>query len=66
MTTSTIRSKRAIRAFTLVEVMIASSLGTMVLAGVMSTFLMLGRSGANIANYSEMERPGWAGGGRSR
>lgn len=55
MTISTIRSKRAIHAFTLVEVMIASSLGTMVLAGVMSTFLMLGRSGANIANYSEME-----------
>jgi Tfp pilus assembly protein PilW len=55
MTISTIRSKRAIRAFTLVEVMIAASLGTMVLAGVMSTFLMLGRSGANVANYSVME-----------
>ncbi len=54
MTTSTIRSKAA-RGFTLVEVMIAASLGTMVLAGVMSTFLMLGRSGANVANYSEME-----------
>lgn len=54
MTTSTIRSKGR-RGFTLVEVMIASSIGTMVLAGVMSTFLMLGRSGANVANYSVME-----------
>jgi prepilin-type N-terminal cleavage/methylation domain-containing protein len=54
MTTSTIRSKDR-RGFTLVEVMIAASLGTMVLAGVMSTFLMLGRSGANVANYSVME-----------
>ena len=54
MTTSTIRSKGR-RGFTLVEVMIAASLGTMVLAGVMSTFLMLGRSGANVANYSVME-----------
>lgn len=54
MTTSTIRFKGR-RGFTLVEVMIAASLGTMVLAGVMSTFLMLGRSGANVANYSVME-----------
>src|SRR3954469_18335908 len=54
MTTSTIRSKGS-RGFTLVEVMIAASIGTMVIAGVMSTFLMLGRSGANIANYSMME-----------
>lgn len=54
MTTSTIRSKGR-RGFTLVEVMIAASIGTMVLAGVMSTFLMLGRSGANVANYSVME-----------
>jgi Tfp pilus assembly protein PilW len=55
MTTSTIHSKAGRRAFTLVEVMIAASLGTMILAGIMSTFLMLGRSGANIANYSMME-----------
>ena len=54
MTTSTIRSKSQL-GFTLVEVMIGASIGTMILAGVMSTFLMLGRSGANVANYSTME-----------
>lgn len=54
MTTSTIRSKSRL-GFTLVEVMIGASLGTMILAGVMSTFLMLGRSGTNVANYSSME-----------
>ena len=54
MTTSTIQPKAAL-GFTLVEVMIGASLGTMILAGVMSTFLMLGRSGANVANYSMME-----------
>jgi prepilin-type N-terminal cleavage/methylation domain-containing protein len=43
------------RAFTLVEVMIAASISSLVLAGVMSSFLMLGRSGANVANYSVME-----------
>src|SRR5688572_23520838 len=55
MTTTTISFKRRCRAFTLVEVMVASTLGTIVLAGVLSTFLMLGRSGANVANYSMME-----------
>ena len=55
MTTISINFKRRCRAFTLVEVMIASTLGTIVLAGVLSTFLMLGRSGANVANYSMME-----------
>lgn len=35
--------------------MIAASLGAIVLAGVLTTFLMLGRSGANAANYSMME-----------
>jgi prepilin-type N-terminal cleavage/methylation domain-containing protein len=55
MTTSTIQSNRQRRGFTLVEVMIGASLGSMILAGVLSTFLMLGRNGANIANYSIME-----------
>jgi Tfp pilus assembly protein PilW len=56
MTISTTRSERPRRAaFTLVEVMIAATLGTVVIAAVMSTFLMLGRSGANAANYATME-----------
>jgi Tfp pilus assembly protein PilW len=55
MITTTTHIKPRCQAFTLVEVLIGATLGTMVLAGVLSTFLMLGRSGANIANYSMME-----------
>lgn len=55
MISTTTHFKRGCRAFTLVELLIGVTLGTMVLAGVLSTFLMLGRSGANIANYSMME-----------
>jgi prepilin-type N-terminal cleavage/methylation domain-containing protein len=54
MTTSTTRPERR-RAFTLVEVMIGATLGSIVLAGVMSTFLMLSRSGMNAANYTTMD-----------
>src|SRR3954465_12895830 len=43
------------RAFTLVEVMVASTLASFVLAAVLSTFLFMGRSGANLRNYSDME-----------
>lgn len=43
------------RAFTLVEVMIGATLSSFVLAAVLSTFLFLGRSGANIRNYTDME-----------
>ena len=55
MTITITSSKRSSRGFTLVEVMVASTLGTLVLAGILTTFLMLGRSGANVANYSIME-----------
>lgn len=55
MITSTIRGKASRRGFTLTEVLIGASLGSMVLAGVLSTFLMLGRSGTNVAGYSTME-----------
>ncbi|MBI2518714.1 MAG: prepilin-type N-terminal cleavage/methylation domain-containing protein [Opitutae bacterium] len=59
MTTTTlspIREPRRPRGgFTLVEVMISAGLGAILLAGVMSTFLFMGRSGANFQNYSDME-----------
>lgn len=43
------------RGFTLVEVMIGASLGSMVLLGVLTTFLMLLRSGVSASNYAMME-----------
>lgn len=43
------------RGFTLVEVLIASGLASFILAGVLTTFLFLGRSGANVQNYNDME-----------
>lgn len=49
------RRTRRTGAFTLVEVMIAASLGTIVMAGVLSAFLMLVRSGVRVSNYSMME-----------
>src|SRR5687767_5352555 len=55
MTTTTIRYRARIRAFTLAELLIGSGIATMVMLAVLSTFLMIGRSGANIQNYSEME-----------
>lgn len=48
-------SRRRTSAFTLVEVLIAASLGSIILAGVLSTFLMLVRSGIRVGNYSRME-----------
>lgn len=41
--------------FTLVELMIGSTLGSFILAAVLSTFLFMGRSGANVQNYNDME-----------
>lgn len=49
------RSRRQSRGHTLVEVMIAATLAAFTLAAVLSSFLFLGRSGANIQNYSDME-----------
>ena len=48
-------TRRAPPGFTLVEVMIGASLSSFILAGVLTTFLFLGRSGANIQNYNDME-----------
>lgn len=52
---SRIEAQRRHRGFTLVEVMIAASLSAILLAGISATFLMMGRSGYNAANYSMME-----------
>lgn len=41
--------------FTLAEVMIGASIGSFVLLGVLTTFLMLGRSGVNINSYAAMD-----------
>lgn len=51
------RPRRAARrgGYTLVEIMIASTLSAALMAGVLATFLMMGRSGYNAANYSIME-----------
>lgn len=41
--------------FTIVELMIGASLASFILAAVLSTFLFMGRSGANVQNYNDME-----------
>lgn len=43
------------RGFTLVEVMIGATISGFVLVGVLTTYLFLGRSGANVQNYNDME-----------
>jgi len=43
------------RGHTLVEVLIAATLASFTLLGVLSSFLFLARSGTNIRNYSDME-----------
>lgn len=55
ITLSPIRKPARARGFTLVEVMVGATLSAFILAGVMSTFLFLGRSGANVQNYNDME-----------
>jgi prepilin-type N-terminal cleavage/methylation domain-containing protein len=47
--------RRSSRGFTLVEVMIGATLSSFVLLAVLTTFLFMGRSGANLSNYSDME-----------
>jgi len=43
------------RGFTLVEVMIGATISSFILLAVMTSFLFMGRSGANIQNYNDME-----------
>jgi len=49
------KRSKSCRGFTLLEVMIACFLGSIVLAGVLSAFLMLGRSGQRLYYYNGME-----------
>jgi Tfp pilus assembly protein PilW len=49
------RPARIRAGFTLVEILIGATMSTMILAGVLSTFLFLGRSGVNVQNYNDME-----------
>lgn len=57
MTTTTLSpDHNASSGFTLVEVMISAALGSVILAAVISMFLFIGRSGANLTNYAEMEK----------
>ena len=50
-----VQLRRRAAGFTLVELMIGAALSSFILAGVLSTFLFLGRSGANVQNYNDME-----------
>ena len=47
--------RRRSRGFTLVEVLIGATLSGFTMVGVLSTFLLMGRTGANIRNYTEIE-----------
>lgn len=48
------RSRR-LRGFTLVELMVSATLSGFLLVAVITSFLFLGRSGANMQNYTDME-----------
>lgn len=47
--------RRSRRGFTLVELLIGTTLSGFTMVGVLSTFLLMGRMGANIQNYTEIE-----------
>jgi prepilin-type N-terminal cleavage/methylation domain-containing protein len=48
--------RRPLRAaFTLVEVIVATTIGSMLLAAILTSFVFLGRAGVSIQNYAEME-----------
>jgi prepilin-type N-terminal cleavage/methylation domain-containing protein len=48
-------SRRRLRGFTLTELMVAATLSTVVLAAILSSFLFIGRAGAGLQNYADME-----------
>jgi prepilin-type N-terminal cleavage/methylation domain-containing protein len=43
------------RGFSLVEILVASSLATIVMAGVMTAFLFIGRTSISLRNYADLE-----------
>lgn len=49
------RGPRGARAFTLVEMMVSTALGGLVLVGVLSAFLFFCRTGVRLGYYSDME-----------
>lgn len=56
MTTSTSRTSRAPqRGFTLIEMLVSTSLSTIIMTGVLSSFVLMGKNSYNAANYSIME-----------
>ena len=55
MITSIARRNHREAGLTLVELMIASGIGSFVMTGVLSVVLMMGRSGVSAANYADME-----------
>jgi prepilin-type N-terminal cleavage/methylation domain-containing protein len=58
MTTSSLKvrfGRNRLAGFTFVELMIAASIGSIILAGVLTSFLLLVRSGVRTSNYSVME-----------
>ena len=55
MIISTPRTSRRAAGFTLSEVMISAALSSFVLAGVLSAFLMIGRTGFLASSYSELQ-----------
>ncbi|WP_221030620.1 PilW family protein [Actomonas aquatica] len=48
-------SSASVAGFTLVELMVSSAASVFVLAGIISTFLFLSRSGVGLGQYNEME-----------
>jgi hypothetical protein len=47
--------RREVSGFTLTEVLIGVALGTLLMAGILSSFLFLARSGAALGGYNELE-----------
>lgn len=55
MITSTSRTNRSRRGFTLVEIMASTGISTIIMTGVLSSFILMGKNSFNAANYSMME-----------